>query len=177
MKNTPSIPKSESDLSIREALFSDAQQICAIYNHYIQHSTATFEEQKLTPSIIEERISHITQQYPWLVCIQNGKLVGYAYAAQWKERSAYKNTTEVTVYLHSDAIGKGIGESLYSALLEAIEPNFHVAIAVISLPNDASVKFHEKFGFSKAAHFKEVGMKFNRWIDVGFWQKMLKVNH
>lgn len=162
-----------SHFNIRPVETTDSAAITAIYNHFILHSTATFEEQAITSDEIENRIDAIIKNYPWLVCIQDEKLIGYAYAGRWKERSAYKNTTEVTIYLHPTAVGSGAGTALYTALIDAIKPHFHVAMAVISLPNDASVKFHEKFGFQKAAHFKEVGRKFDRWIDVGFWQKML----
>ena len=82
--------------------------------------------------------------------------------------------TEVTVYVIPDHVGKGIGSALYSKLLPALKSQgIHVAIGGIALPNEASIKFHEKMGFFKVAHFQEVGFKFNRWIDVGYWQRIL----
>ncbi len=162
------------NFEIRPVSQSDAPAICDIYNHYIQHSTATFEESLITPLDIEQRISDLTPDYPWLVCLNNNKLVGYAYASRWKERSAYKHTTEVTIYIDPQSTGQGYSSELYRSLLNTLENNFHVAIAVIALPNDASIKVHESFGFKKVAHFEEVGMKFQKWINVGFWQKKLK---
>jgi phosphinothricin acetyltransferase len=102
-------------------------------------------------------------------------IVGYAYASKWKERSAYKNTAEVTAYLKHGLSGQGYGKALYTTLLEALKAlDCHVVLGCIALPNQASVGLHEYFGFSKVAHFTEVGRKFNQWIDVGYWQKLYK---
>jgi len=87
----------------------------------------------------------------------------------------YNHTVEITVYLHNKAQGNGYGSSLYKALLDELSNRgFHCVIAVIALPNEASIKLQESFGFTKVAHFKQVGRKFDRWIDVGSWQLTLK---
>ena len=99
--------QSNPDVCIRAVEESDAEHIAEIYNYYILHSTATFEEQPVTPEVIRQRIVNVTQDYPWLICLWKGQILGYAYAARWKERSAYKNTTEVTAYFHHEATGKG----------------------------------------------------------------------
>lgn len=159
---------------IRSVTEHDTTAICTIYNHYIEHSIATFEEELLPDKEIRSRIVEITANYPWLVYEENGKVVGYAYANQWHKRYSYRHSVETTVYLSHDATGKGIGTQLYQALLDTLKPiNFHCAIGGISLPNEASVALHEKMGYQKAAHYKEVGYKFNKWIDVGYWQLML----
>lgn len=159
---------------IRAVKSSDASQICDIYNYYIAETIATFEEDCLKSEDIEERISAISLKYPWIVLEENNEILGYAYASSWKTRAAYKNTAEVTVYLKPNVTGKGLGKKLYTALIEEMKQRmFHVLMGVISLPNDASVSLHEKFGFKKAAHFNEVGYKFNKWIDVGYWQLII----
>lgn len=162
-------------MNIRQCVKGDANAICEIYNHYIKHTVITFEETPVSEAIIVKRIESYTQQYPWLVLENSaGKIVGYAYAAKWAERSAYKGTLEITVYLDHQQSGKGYGAALYTELLSILSRSeFHVVIAVIALPNEASIKLQESFGFSKVAHFKEVGRKFDNWVDVGHWQLIL----
>ncbi|MEI6896717.1 MAG: N-acetyltransferase family protein, partial [Psychromonas sp.] len=100
--------------------------------------------------------------------------LGYAYATNWASRSAFKNSVEITVYLHHQQGGNGYGRMLYDKLIPLLSAGgFHVAIAAISLPNQASIKLHEYLGFTQVAHFKEIGHKFERWIDVGHWQLIL----
>lgn len=158
---------------IRPCSPQDAEAICAIYNHYIEHTVITFEEVPVTREQMGKRIATITQTHPWLVCEIDGEIAGYAYGSKWKDRSAYKHTAEVTVYLHPEHTAKGIGSALYSALLPQLyQQGMHALLACIATPNPASEKLHERFGFKKAAHFPEVGFKFNRWIDIGYWQKL-----
>ena len=100
--------------------------------------------------------------------------MGYAYAGNWRQKPAYKNTVEITVYLKKGEVGKQIGTKLYANLLNQLrKQNIHAIIGGMTLPNKASVRLHEKFGFEQVAHFKEVGLKFNKWLDVGFWQLIL----
>ncbi|WP_321318435.1 arsinothricin resistance N-acetyltransferase ArsN1 family B [Labilibaculum sp.] len=160
---------------IKNVCFSDAEDICKIYNHYIKNTVITFEENEVSPKEMESRIFSITAKLPWIVFSENGKMYGYAYASEWKSRCAYKYSVETTVYLHPDARGKGIGTMLYQELIrKLLKLDLHAAIGGIALPNDASVALHEKIGFGKVAHFKEVGYKFNKWIDVGYWELILK---
>lgn len=159
---------------IRKAESSDAEQICGIYNYYIEQTLVTFEHRPLLPFEMEERIRLTTEKFPWIVMEENGEIIGYAYATKWRERYAYRFVVETTVYLKNDITGKGYGAMLYSELIGQLKQRgFHSAIGCISLPNDASVKLHERLGFKKAAHFNEVGFKFNQWVDIGFWQLML----
>ena len=161
--------------SIRSVLSDDAAELAKIYNHYIENTIITFEEESVTDDIIKERITEVQSSHlPWLVVEQEGNILGYAYAGKWKGRCAYRYSVEVTVYLRPDSVGKGIGSALYSKLLPALKTRgTHVAIGGIALPNKESVNLHEKMGFLKVAHFKEVGFKFNHWIDVGYWQRIL----
>lgn len=158
---------------IRNIKPSDAPAICDIYNHYVENSIISFEEEAVTFKEMQNRIKELIKTYPWLVSEENGKVVGYAYANIWKTRCAYRNTLETTVYTDKEA-RKGTGTQLYQALFNALDKEqCHSLIAVIALPNNASVNFHEKMGFEKAGHFKEVGYKLGKRIDVGYWQKML----
>jgi len=159
---------------IRAVGEEDGKRICEIYNHYVQNTCISFEEVPVSVEEIEKRIAASTPAYPFLVYETNGDLLGYACASKWKERSAYRFTAEVTVYTDKDHLGKGIGSKLLKALLDDIKTrNIHVLMAVIALPNDKSIRLHEKYGFEKAAHFTEVGYKQNRWIDVGYWELVL----
>jgi L-amino acid N-acyltransferase YncA len=127
-------------------------------------------------SEMERRIEAVqSADLPWLVGSCDGVTVGYAYAAPWKTRSAYRFTVETTVYVADNQIGQGIGSVLYEHLLNALRTRkMHSVIAGIALPNLHSVALHEKFGFRKVASFAEVGLKFSGWLDVGYWQKSLE---
>lgn len=162
-------------MHIRPCEASDAKAICDIYNHYIKNSIATFEEQLLTSDNIAKRITTYTKNYPWLVLEDaHGVIIGYAYATNWAERSAFKHTVEITVYLHHEQAGHGYASALYKRLLPLLAASgFHVVVAAISLPNEGSIKLHESFSFQQVAHFKQVGYKFDRWIDVVHWQLIL----
>lgn len=159
---------------IRNVTREDATAICAIYNHYVEQSVISFEEQAVSEQEMVERIADVGSQFPWLVCCEGETLLGYAYACYWKSRGAYRYSVESSVYLAPEARGKNLGTELYRELLLRLrEVGFHSVLACISLPNAASVQLHEKMGFSKVAHFKEVGFKQDRWIDVGYWQLSL----
>jgi len=159
---------------IRACVTKDIPAICEIYNYYIANTLVTFEENLINHSDMSERINAYTKTYPWFVCEVDGVVVGYAYATKWKERTAYKNSVETTVYLEHTQSGKGYGKALYSALLKSLENiGCHVVLGGIALPNESSVGLHEYFGFKKVAHFSEVGFKLGRWVDVGYWQKII----
>ncbi|GLI55582.1 N-acetyltransferase [Propionigenium maris DSM 9537] len=159
---------------IRDAKIEDAQDICGIYNHYIKNTPTTFETERVSEDIMVERIVNISENFFWIVYEKDGRILGYAYASSFKSRSAYNNSVECSIYIRADEKGKGIGSTLLSQLINRCrERGFHTIIGTITLPNEGSIALHEKFGFKKAAHFKEVGYKFNTWIDVGSWQLLL----
>lgn len=161
---------------IRAVQENDAKAICDIYNHYIANTIITFEEQTITPVDMLGRITKVlSAEHPWLVVEdEKGKVVGYAYATKWRERFSYRFSVEVTVYLLSEHGEKGLGSQLYQALFETLKAKgIHSVIGGITLPNVASVALHEKFGMEKVAHFKDVGLKFDLWLDVGYWQATL----
>lgn len=156
------------EIMIKKATIKDAKAITNIYNYYVLNDIATFAEE---PILIKETEKNIKKAIIWLVYFEDNHIVGYAYASKWKERSAYRFSAETSVYLAPNYLGKSIGTKLYEHLLKEIKKlNIHSVIGGISLPNIASQKLHEKFGYQKVAHFKEVGFKFNKWIDVGYWQ-------
>jgi phosphinothricin acetyltransferase len=161
---------------IRQATENDADAITTIYNYYIINSTATFEESAITSVDIIDRMGKVKAAgLPWLVVEKDSQLAGFAYASTWNDRSAYRHTVQVTIYLSSQMTSSGIGSALYSELFSQLkQSDIHVAIGVITLPNLASVAIHEKLGMKKAGHFEQVGYKFGEWLDVGYWQ--LKLN-
>lgn len=159
---------------IRNITLNDTEDICNIYNEYVKNTIITFEEQPVEAEEMKTRISNLIQNYPWLVYEENKKVIGYAYANRWKSRSAYRHSVESTIYLDSHYVGKGIGSKLNKELINILkDKSIHSIIYGVSLPNDASIALCEKFGFRKVAHFKEVGYKFGRWIDVGYWELIL----
>ncbi|MEM6582458.1 MAG: arsinothricin resistance N-acetyltransferase ArsN1 family B [Pseudomonadota bacterium] len=162
-------------IAIRDVLSSDAGLIVDIYNHYIEHTIITFEEAVISAAEMASRISETwSNGLPFLVAEYGDQVVGYAYASAWKGRCAYRYSVETTVYLAPDMTGKGVGYPLYQALFSKLrEGSIHVAIAGIALPNEASVALHEKCGMYKVGQFVEVGFKFDRYIDVGYWQLSL----
>ncbi|MBU0663798.1 MAG: GNAT family N-acetyltransferase [Proteobacteria bacterium] len=163
------------EIIIRAMRADDAEAVAGIYNHYITQTIITFEEEAVSSSEISQRLQNVqSSSLPWFVAEQAGEVVGYAYADKWKGRCAFRFSMEVTVYVSPDKLGYGIGTRLYRKMFPALrECGIHVAIAGIALPNEGSRAVHEKFGFTKVAHFKEVGFKFDRWIDVGYWQLIL----
>ena len=159
---------------IRKANPADADRIAEIYNHYILHSVISFEETPVTGPEMLGRMVEVQQNFPWLVYEDDGAIAGYAYATPWKNRDAYRHSVETTIYVDRAKLGKGIGVRLYEPLLKTLrDRDLHIVMAGIALPNDGSVAIHEKFGFVKVAHYREIGRKFDRWVDVGYWQLML----
>jgi L-amino acid N-acyltransferase YncA len=152
---------------------SDAIAIAEIYNYYISNTVITFEMEPVSPEGIASRIEKYSAIGPYLVYEEEdkGEVIAYAYLSRFRERKAYEHTVESTIYLRNGAGGKGIGFKLYSELLSRAGLRYHTITAGIALPNDASIRLHEKCGFKKVGHFSEVGRKFGKWIDVGFWQK------
>jgi phosphinothricin acetyltransferase len=162
----------QKHINIRPAESSDADPIATIYNRFIRESVFTFEEEPISADEVERRMSEVSAaSLPWVVVEQGGHVIGYAYAAPWKSRSAYRFSVETTIYLAEGHAGRGIGAALYSELFASLKSRgIHAVIGGIALPNAASVALHEKLGMSKVAHFEDVGFKFNRWIDVGYWE-------
>lgn len=150
---------------------SDAQELLAIYAYYVQETPISLELR--TPDLEEfaQRIEQIIDYYPWLKLVVDGQIVGYAYGSPFKERRGYEHTAEVSVYLDKNYSGRGLGGRLYAALLRLLkEQGIRRVIGGVTLPNEPSVRLHERFGFRAVAKFSKVGYKFDKWWDVGYWQ-------
>lgn len=160
--------------TIRTAAETDAPAIASIYNHYVLNTTVTFEEEAVGDDAMGARVLETQSAgLPFLVAQSQDEVVGFAFASAWKGRCAYRFSREVTVYLRPGHEGRGLGSALYSELIAALDAQgVHALLGGIALPNAGSIALHEKFGFQKIAHFREVGRKFNQWVDVGYWERL-----
>jgi L-amino acid N-acyltransferase YncA len=160
---------------IRAATNDDAAAISEIYAPYVTGSAISFEADPPGPDEIATRMAAAGTLYPWLVAEDaDGRVAGYAYAAPFRTRHAYRFSVETTVYLRTGREGRGLGRLLYEPLLAVLEEQgFTQAIGAIALPNEASVKLHERLGFTHAGTYRRVGCKLGRWWDVGLWQRAL----
>ena len=162
-----------SQVQVRAATPEDAEPIAAIYEPYVLESAVSFEE---VPPGAEEMARRMlaSPRLPWLVAVRSGEAVGYAYAARHRSRAAYRWTVECSVYLALTERGRGTGRLLYEPLLEQLAALGYVsAFAGVTLPNDASVRFHEAMGFEHVGVFRNVGFKFGTWRDTGWWRLAL----
>lgn len=159
---------------IRTAEARDFEAIALLTNDYIRETAIHFGEHPVSAEELRREWAEHRESHPFLVGEEESGLVGYAKAGTWRTRDAYRFTAEVGIYLDPGAQGRGLGTRLYSALIDACRRRgFHALIGVITMPNDASVRLHEKLGFRRIGVFPEVGRKFDRWHDVGFWQLTL----
>jgi len=161
-------------MEIRTARPAEAAALADIYNHFVQHTIVTFEEEPVAAAEFAARVAEVEAAgLPFLVAEADGRVAGYAYASKWKGRCGYRFSAEVSVYLAPDRARQGIGTALYGELFPMLQARrLHAVIGGIALPNHASVALHEKFGMTPVARFPEVGFKFGRWIDVGYWQRL-----
>jgi L-amino acid N-acyltransferase YncA len=166
---------SHKGTTIRAATTADAAAVADVYNHYVTETVVTFEEEPIAATEMARRIEEVRSALlPWLVAEEGSRIVGYAYATPWRTRSAYRYSVEITVYVPPEHARRGLGSQLYGQLFPLLQAlPVHAVVGGIALPNEASVALHEKFGLRKVAHFEEVGFKFKRWIDVGYWQRTL----
>ena len=169
-------------IAIRAARPDDAAAIAAIYAPHVLAGVVSFETQAPDAETMRTRMAGADGLYPWIVATlrsQDGAdeeghedaVIGYAYAARFREREAYRWVVETTIYVADVSQRSGIGRLLYEALVDTLRAQgFTQAIGVISLPNDGSITLHEQVGFHRAGVYREIGFKQGRWIDVGFWQ-------
>ena len=156
----------------------DIEQMCSIYNHYVRESVITFDLEDKDVVVFKEELTGIGHSFPVLVAVQENIVLGYAYADRWKRRRAYDRAVESSIYMHPEYTSKGLGYHLYLNLINSLKnKGIHSVIAGISLPNVTSVRLHEKMGFHKVAHFREVGYKFDKWVDVGYWELILPASN
>ena len=162
-----------TDIHVRAADGSDAPAIAAIYAPFVTDSIASFEE---VPPDAAEMLRRMTAppRMPWLVAEDSGLLLGYAYASRHRARAAYRWSAEVSVYVAGTAQRSGTGRRLYERLFaELADLGYVSAFAGITLPNAASVAFHERLGFGHIGVFSDIGYKFGAWRDTSWWQRRL----
>jgi phosphinothricin acetyltransferase len=159
---------------LRDANPADALAIAAIYNHYVGATPISMETDPVAEEEMARRIADVQgSALPWLVLLDEGRVLGYAYASKWRARPGYRHAVESSVYIADGQRGRGLGLALYRALLARLAGRFHAVIGGIALPNAASIALHEGLGFRQVACFPEVGHKFGAWVDVGYWQLTL----
>ena len=152
---------------IRYVTQRDVKRITEIYNDYIINTTISFEVKPLTEDEMRNRIESVLAHGPFLVWEEDGEIAGYCYAHPWKERAAYHNTLETTVYLAPQYFRRGIGSQLMRELINQCRVNnIKVLIACITANNEASIKMHEALGFKQVSYFSQVGEKFGQSLDV-----------
>jgi len=161
----------EDSIRLRLAEATDAAQIAAIYAPFCLETAVSFETSAPDEATMRERISNVSQRYPWLLAVTKmGDVLGYAYAGKHRERAAYRWSVDFTVYLAPTAKRRGIGTALYRALTQICQClGYYRAFAGITLPNEASVALHEKVGFRPIGIYGQVGFKLGKWHDVGWW--------
>jgi len=159
---------------IRPFHIKDTQSLLDIYNYYVLNTTVTFDIEALSFEVFLEKVNHINAEYPFIVFEENGEILGYAYGSRFRPKPAYNYVAESTVYVKHNSHGKQIGTKLYAELIRLLkETNLHTVLGVLTIPNDASIKLHKRFGFEQVANLKEVGLKFGKWQNVGIWQLKL----
>ena len=161
-------------MNIRQVQDKDIPKIIEIYNWYILNTTITFEIKAISFLEMKKRIQEKIEKYDWLVGEFNQEIIGYAYYSSFRTRPAFNHTVESSIYLAQESIGKGFGKPLYSELTESAKKRgFRELIGVIALPNQGSIALHQKLGFQEIGVLKNVGYKFDNYIDVGIWQKSI----
>ncbi|GAC1420646.1 MAG: GNAT family N-acetyltransferase [Flavisolibacter sp.] len=162
-------------VAVRIAEHQDTSDIINIYTPYVLRHATTFETQ--VPSLLEmeNRVRHYLERYPWLVCTLNNMVIGYVYASAYKDREAYRWSCECSVYFLIAYQGKGLAKELYKVLFTILKvQGFRSVLAGITLPNPASIKLHEGFGFKCLAIYENIGYKLDSWKSVGWWR--LQIN-
>jgi L-amino acid N-acyltransferase YncA len=157
---------------IRQAAEHDASSVLAIYEPIVRYTPVSFETE---PPTVQEMAARIARSHEWLVIERNRHVIGYAYAAPFHPRAAYRWSVEISIYLAQGARGSGLGSKLLLELIDNLSRRGFVnAFAGIALPNPVSLRLFESFGFEKVAHQRNVGFKLGAWHDVGWWQRQLR---
>ncbi|MDB5333010.1 MAG: pat [Phycisphaerales bacterium] len=161
-------------ISLRIALAADLPAINSIYNHYVIHSTATYQTEPATVAEREMWFAAHGPEHPAIVAEQEGEVVGWGSLSKFHARAAYRPTVENSIYVRHDALARGIGRRLLEDLITRAQAlGYHSMLALISADQEPSVRLHAAFGFAQVGLLREVGRKFDRWLDVIYMQKML----
>jgi phosphinothricin acetyltransferase len=160
--------------TIRLAVAADREAIDAIYNHYVRTSTCTYQEEPDPDDVRRAWFESHGPRHPILVAEAGGAILGWASLSPWKERSGYRFTCELSIYLREDARGQGLGTRLLAELVDrATALGYHTLIGGASSEQLASIRLHERMGFRRVAHFTQTGFKFGRWLDVVYFERRL----
>ena len=160
---------------IRSATEADAKPLLEIYRPYIERAVVSFETETPSPEQFAARIAKALDGWAWLVAEEGGTCIGYAYATAHRERAAYRWSVETSAYVHASHHRKGMGKALYTKLFESLRSKgFCNALAIITLPNEASVALHESVGFQSIGVFRRAGWKFGAWQDVAWMQRKIR---
>jgi len=163
-----------TDLTVRAATQDDLGGIAAIYNHEVSHGISTFDLQPPPVTYWQDRLASTQDSDHLLVAVEADHVVGYAHSSSYRPRPAYAHTRETSIYLDPSARGRGIGRVLYPALLDEVAASgVHTVVALVALPNPSSVRLHRAVGFKPAGTMREVGYKFDRWIDIAWYDLLL----
>ena len=171
-----------SSIVIRDASLMDAEAMQAIYAPYVERTAITFEVEAPSVEEFRRRVRHTQEKYPWLVAERNGEVLGYAYLGEFKSRAAYAHSAETSIYVRMDAHGMGIGRALYVSLEERAQAmgllNLNACIAYTETADDyltdASVRFHERMGYVRCAHFHQCARKFGHWYNMIWMEKLFE---
>lgn len=161
-------------ISLRFATLHDAPAVAAIYGPHVAHEATSFEQVPPDGAEMANRITHLLETYPWLVAEDAGQVIGYSYASPHRSRAGYRWCVEVSVYVDPSRHRGRVGRALYTALFEVLAlQGFVNAYAGITLPNPASVGFHEAMGFRLVGTYRRIGYKLGRWHDVAWYDRAL----
>ncbi|WP_153800711.1 GNAT family N-acetyltransferase [Foetidibacter luteolus] len=162
-------------INIREALAADLPAILEIYNDAILNTTAVYDYEPHTLSMRQQWFQAKRQQgFPVFVATENDVIVGFSSIGPFRAWEAYKFSVENSIYVKDGCRGKGIGKLLLAPLIDAAKQlKLHTIIAGIDATNEVSIRLHAQFGFEEVAYFKQVGYKFNRWLDLVFMQLII----
>jgi len=161
-------------ITIRPATIEDLPAITDIYNEAILHTTATFDTETKTLEQRAEWFRQHDQNHPIIVAASQDEIAGWASLSRWSDRSAYDGTAELSVYVHVDYRGKGIGKKLTEVIVEeGVKAGLHTILSRITTENVSSIHIHELMGFHNVGVMREVGYKFDKYLDVHIMQKML----
>ncbi|MEC8652597.1 MAG: GNAT family N-acetyltransferase [Planctomycetota bacterium] len=166
---------SPPSLTIRPARAADAAAMVEIYRPHIEGSWASCELVTPTAAEMAARVAKAQERHDWLVAAAGDEVLGYAYGVTHRARAAYRFTVEVSAYLGASVQGRGVGKQLYERLFERLaELGYCNAVAGVTLPNDQSVAFHERLGFTPIGVFRRIGYKFGAWRDVAWYERPLR---
>ncbi len=169
-------------IEIRPVKPEDAERLLEIYSYYVKNTAISFEYEVPSVEEFRERIVNISKKYPYICAVADGKIIGYAYAGVFHEREAYRHSVELSIYIYQERRRNGCGRVLYNALEERLKKqgikNLYACIAVPPKKADEyltfdSMKFHKKMGYKIAGHFHACGIKFDRWYDMIYMEKIL----